>query len=87
MGLEAAVSPAAAKDYRAERYDVTLNLDRHGKLAVVETVETVDFRFLGGPFHFVFRDLDTGYTDGISHVRASGPGNVEISNDSPIHLR
>jgi hypothetical protein len=82
--LAAAVTPAAAKDYRAERYDVTLNLDRQGKLTVTETVE---FRFLGGPFHFVFRDLDTRYTDGISDVRASGPGDVEISDDSPIHVR
>jgi hypothetical protein len=82
--LAAAVTPAAAKDYRAERYDVTLNLDRQGKLTVTEIVE---FRFLGGPFHFVFRDLDTRYTDGISDVRASGPGDVEISGDSPIHVR
>jgi Predicted membrane protein (DUF2207) len=82
--LAAAVIPAPAKDYRAERYDVALNLDRKGRLTVTETVE---FRFLGSPFHFVFRDLDTLYTDGISDVRASGPGEVEISNDSPIHVR
>src|SRR5215831_20038407 len=82
--LAAAVTPAPAKDYRAERYDVALNLDLQGKLTVTETVE---FRFLGGPFHFVFRDLDTRYTDGISEVRASGPGDVEISHGSPIHVR
>ena len=82
--LAAAVTPAAAKDYRAERYDVALNLDRQGKLTVTENVE---FQFLGGPFHFVFRDLDTRYTDGISNVRASGQGDVEISGDSPIHVR
>jgi hypothetical protein len=82
--LAAAVTPAPAKDYRAERYDVALNLDLQGKLTVTETVE---FRFLGGPFHFVFRDLDTRYSDGISDVRASGPGDVEISDGSPIHVR
>jgi hypothetical protein len=82
--LVATVSPAAAKDYRAARYDVILNLDRQGKLAVTETV---DFQFRGGPFHFVFRDLDTHDTDGISDVRASGPGDVEISGHSPIHVR
>jgi hypothetical protein len=82
--LAAAVSPAAAKDYRAERYDVTLNLDRQGKLTVTETVA---FQFLGGPFHFVYRDLETRYTDGISDIRASEAGNVEISGDSPIKVR
>jgi hypothetical protein len=82
--LAAALSPAAAKDYRAERYDVTLNLDRQGKLTVTETVA---FQFLGGPFHFVYRDLETRYTDGISDIRASEAANVEISGESPIKVR
>ena len=47
-------SAGAAKSYRAERFDVDWNLTEAG---VLEVTETVVFRFEGGPFTFVYRDL------------------------------
>jgi uncharacterized membrane protein YgcG len=85
---------ASAKSYRAERYDVDLRLDSQGGLDVTETV---DFRFIAGPFHYVFREIAATETDGIENVHASmdgvpcdagtGPGQVEISGTSPVEVR
>jgi uncharacterized membrane protein YgcG len=85
---------ASAKFYEAERYDVKLQLDSRGELAVTETI---DARFIAGPFHFFFRELATTETDGISDVRAAidgtpcppgtGPGEVEITGTSPVMVR
>ena len=75
----------SAKTYRADHYSVTLQLTPHGELEVTETVQ---FRFLGGPFTFVFRDIAATNTDGIENIQAwmddkplapgSEPGTVEI---------
>ena len=85
---------AFGKYYEAERYDVTLRLDSQGDLAVTETVV---FRFVVGPFQFVFREIAATETDGIDHVQAwfdgrpcalgTGPGEVEISGSSPVMVR
>ncbi|RPJ39636.1 MAG: DUF2207 domain-containing protein, partial [Chloroflexi bacterium] len=50
-----AASPAlAAKDYSAEQYDVVVQVQTDGSLLVTETIR---FRFEGGPFTYVFREL------------------------------
>jgi len=87
-------SPAAAKFYEATHYDVKLQLGPQGTLTVAETI---DFRFVAGPFTYVFRDLATTQTDGIDQVQASldgrpcstgtGPGQVEIEGTSPVKVR
>jgi hypothetical protein len=85
---------ASAKDYRAERYHVQLRLDKPGDLDVTETAV---FRFEGGPFTYVFRNISANETDGIENVRAwmdgrlcppgTGPGEVEITPGSPTRVR
>ena len=85
---------ASGKYYEAEHYNVNLRLDPRGGLMVTETA---DFRFVAGPFTYVFRDISATETDGISDVRASmdgvpcaagtGPGEVEVSGRSPVKVR
>lgn len=81
------------KSYRAERFDVTVDAQPDGSLLVNETVT---FKFSGGPFSFVFRELPTDHTDGITEIvagvdgipwpRGNGPGEVEISDGNPIEV-
>ncbi|MEW5982875.1 MAG: DUF2207 domain-containing protein [Acidobacteriota bacterium] len=61
----------AAKDYRAERYDVTLALQADGSMRVTETI-----RFGFGPDSFtsVFREIPTRRTDGIQVLAVSIDG-------------
>jgi hypothetical protein len=85
---------AAAKSYSAERFDSQVKVLRDGTL---EVVETVVFRFEGGPFTYVFRDLRTQRTDGIEILHASmdgeqlsvgrGTGKVEIRHGSKVHVQ
>lgn len=92
--LACSVAGAFAKSFRAERYDVQLKLDQAG---VLDVTETVVFRFTGGPFQVVFRDIATTETDGVTVVQASmdartmppgdGPGQVEIEGQSPVKVR
>lgn len=77
----------AAKSYGADRFDVDMTIMDDGSILVTETVV---FRFVGGPFTTVFRDLVADETDGIDEIAASmdgrslpsgtGPGQVEIKN-------
>ena len=86
--LGAAAPAVEAKSYRAERFDVHVAVERDGSVLVTETVE---FRFDGGPFGRVFREIPTAGTDGIVEVTASidgralsrgdGPDQVEVSGD------
>lgn len=81
------------KSYRAERFDVDVDVRPDGSLLVNETVT---FNFSGGPFSFVFRELPTDHTDGIVEIaagadgvvwpRGTGPGEVEISGGDPIEV-
>lgn len=92
--LACSVATSFAKSYRAERYDVRLNVEKSGVLRVVETVV---FQFSGGTFEYVYRDIATGETDGVTNVRASmdgrplsegsGPGQVEIDYGSPVKVK
>jgi hypothetical protein len=87
--------PAAAQDksYSADRFDVDVAVQRGGTLNVTETV---DFRFVGGPFSYVFREIPTDLTDGIVNIQAgadgvpwpqgTGPGQVEIETGNPIRV-
>lgn len=84
----AAPAVAADQSYYATRYDVAATVEAGGDLLVTETVE---YSFSGEPFTFVFRELETDYTDGFTIVEAAmdgqplpagtGPGQVEISGE------
>src|SRR3974390_2506650 len=86
--------PASAKHYAADRYDVELQLDQRGSLAVTETVV---FRFGAGPFHYAFREIATTETDGVEGVEAwmdgrlcapgNGSGEVEIDGASKVRVK
>ncbi|MFZ2360662.1 MAG: DUF2207 domain-containing protein [Anaerolineae bacterium] len=81
------------KRYSADRFDVDLTIQSDGSLIVSETV---DFRFEGGPFSYVFRDLAFNEIDGIDRLQASldgqvlpqgtGPGQVEIEAGDPLKV-
>ena len=62
---------AFGKYYEANQYDVKLQLDSRGVLTVTETVA---FRFVVGPFSYVFREIAATETDGIDNVQASMDG-------------
>ncbi len=82
-----------AKDYTADRFDASIAVQEGGSLIVTETVT---FKFVGGPFTFVFRDIPTDKTDGISILSASmddqtlqqgtGTGQVEIAYGNPVKV-
>ena len=79
------------RSYSADRFDVDVAAQTDRSLVVEETVT---FRFVGGPFSFVFRELPTDHTDGITDIVAgvdgvpwpqgTGPGQVEIEGNNPI---
>lgn len=88
------VSPALAdKAYRADRFDVQLDLLPGGDMIVTETVV---FRFEGGPFTYAFRDVSANRTDGLTFLEASmdgvllppgtGPGQVEVQPGDPLKV-
>ncbi len=87
------VPAGAAKDYSADRYDVTWDVQEDGSLRITETVV---FRFEGGPFTYVYRDLPLDYSDGIVDIRATldgaplpagtGAGQVELTGRDPIKV-
>lgn len=87
--LAAAVLPAAAaKPYRAERFDVRIDVEPGGAILVTETI-----RFAFGPeeFTYVFRELPTRRTDGLAVIEVSmdgvrmepgkGAGQYELKRD------
>lgn len=93
LGIALMLSVAAqdGKRYSADRFDVDIATQHDRSLRVEETVV---FRFQGGPFSYVFRELPTDHTDGITGIVAgvngepwpegTGPGQVEISGNDPI---
>lgn len=94
--LLAMFSPAANaqdKSYDAQRFDVEIQTQPDGSLLVEENVT---FRFQGGPFSYVFREIPTDHTDGVVNIVAgadgvvwplgTGPGQVEISGNNPIEV-
>jgi hypothetical protein len=80
-------SAVEAKKYTAERYDVQLQLEQPGNLVVTETVR---FRFEGGPFTYVYRDIAATETDGIADVRTfidGQPVEASVTGESPVRVR
>src|SRR5215472_6200591 len=81
------------KEYSADRFDVSIAVQEGGSLIVTEAVT---FKFVGGPFTFVFREIPTDKTDGISILSASmddqtmqqgtGAGQVEIAYGNPVKV-
>lgn len=81
------------KDYSADRFDSAIAVQNDGTLLVTETVV---FNFSGGPFTFVYREIPTDKTDGITILAASvdqrtmsqgtGAGQFEVTGDNPIKV-
>ncbi|MEX2273356.1 MAG: DUF2207 domain-containing protein [Vicinamibacterales bacterium] len=69
--VAAAVVVGAAKEHVAERFDVNAVVRPDGSL---EVVETIAFRFTGGEFTRVTRELRTRETDGVDVIEASMDG-------------
>ncbi len=82
-----------AKSYSADRFDVDVAVQADGSLMVTERLT---FRFVGGPFTYVYRHLPTAYTDGIDVISASvdgvslpegtEAGQVEITGRDPVKV-
>jgi hypothetical protein len=67
----------AGKEYVAERFDVDIVVNDDGSMQVTETIA---FRFMGGPFTYVYRDLDKNRTDGITFTSAMLDGRTLPAN-------
>ncbi len=65
LSLLATPASAAEKRYVATRYDVAATVEPGGDLLVTETVT---YAFYGEPFTFVFRELETAFTDGVTII-------------------
>ena len=87
-------SPAlAAKSYRAERFDVQIELQENGSAMITETVE---FHFEGDPFTFAFREISARETDGVTFLDAgmdgvsmpqgTQAGQVEVEAGDPLKV-
>lgn len=84
---------AQEKAYSADQFDVEIVIEEGGSLLVTETVT---YRFVGGPFTFIFRELPTDHTDGVTVLEStvdgraapqgSAVGQLEISGRNPIRL-
>jgi hypothetical protein len=91
--LTTAGARSSSKSYYAENFDVVINIQKKGSILVNETV---DFRFEGGPFTYVFRELETRETDDIVNIQAmidgqtlsegTNPGQVEIKRGDRIRV-
>ncbi|GHO87221.1 DUF2207 domain-containing protein [Dictyobacter formicarum] len=84
---------AGDKTYSADNFNVTINIQNNGDLFITEAVT---FRFVGGPFSFVYREIPTDRTDNISVVGASidgkamdqgtTAGSYEIGTGNPLKV-
>jgi hypothetical protein len=71
---------AAAKDYAADRYDVTIRTMADGSVQVTETIRVT---FSGGPFTYMNREISMRRTDGIEVLGASMDGRVMPRGTQP----
>jgi uncharacterized protein (TIGR04222 family) len=93
VALLLAGTALADKSYRAERFDVQIDLQADGSALVTETVE---FYFEGGDFTYAFRDISVTETDGISFIEAymdrvpmppgTQAGQVEVAGGNPLKV-
>ncbi|MCP5095487.1 MAG: DUF2207 domain-containing protein, partial [Chloroflexi bacterium] len=93
VGLFVTNAAAQEKSYSADRFDVDVVVEEGGALFVTETVT---FNFVGEPFTFVFRELPTDHTDGITDIVAmidgrisphgTEPGQVEITGNDTVRV-
>ncbi|GLV57333.1 hypothetical protein KDH_41690 [Dictyobacter sp. S3.2.2.5] len=84
---------AGGKTYSADAFNSTINIQNNGDLDVTEAVT---FRFAGGPFSFVYREIPTDRTDNISITGASidgkamaegtDAGDYEIGSGNPLKV-
>ncbi len=84
---------SAAKSYSADAFNVSASIASGGTMDVTEIVT---FRFAGGPFTFVSRQIPTNNTDGISIISAGmdnqtmgeghEAGQYEIKSGNPISI-
>lgn len=91
--LLAACRGSINKSYSADRYDVDLTLGADNTMLVTETVQ---FRFVGGSFSYVYRDITLNELDAIDQIEASmdgvrfspgqQPGQVEIEDDDSLRI-
>lgn len=92
----AAIFPSTAlagKDYKAERFDVLMDVQPDGSLLVTETVV---FHFQGGPFTYVFREIERRNLDDLQilEVLLNGgtlpegaeAGQAEIAGSDPVRV-
>jgi hypothetical protein len=94
MMFFAAQPVQAAKSYYAESFDVQIDIQENGSILVTETVE---FQFNDDVFTFASREISTANTDGITFLEAgmdgtpmlpgTGPGQVEVTEGSPLKVR
>ena len=82
--LTLVVTPSAAKEYRADRFDARIEVLNGGSLRVTETVV---FTFTDGTFTEVFRVIPTRRTDGVEFIDASMDGRTLPQGDGPGHVR
>jgi Predicted membrane protein (DUF2207) len=86
-------APAAANEYRAERFDSRIEVLKGGDLRITETIV---FRFEEGTFKTVFRVIPTRRTDGVEFVSAAmdgtefpqgkGPGHVSVKRKDGLRV-
>lgn len=91
--LTIGVTHAQEKSYSADHFNVEIRVEEGGAVLVTETAV---FNFVGGPFTYVFRELPTDHTDGLSVVetRVDGvvypvgenAGQVEIKTGDPMRI-
>ncbi|GCE25669.1 hypothetical protein KDA_11530 [Dictyobacter alpinus] len=93
-GASQALAAPTQKEYTAELYNSTINVQKNNTLIVTEAVT---FHFTGGDFSFVNREIPTDQTDNLSIVSASvddktmsqgtDNGQYEVDNSSnPVKL-
>ena len=79
-----AAAPVIAKEYRADRFDVQIDVAQGGSLRITETIV---FTFTEGTFREVFRVIPTGRTDGVEFVEAAMDGQVLSQGEKSGQVR
>ena len=84
---------AAAKSYSVERFEVNARLLSDRSLIIEERIT---FRFEGGDYTYVFREIPQDRTDGVSDLQAgmdgvpfrtgAGPGSIELKEGRSVRV-